>query len=251
MISAVGGTRWAGHTDTYLYSDRQGQCICASSLNVYIFGIDEKTRVKKNPTETRRTWTPHRQCPKLESFFLIDVIMKRYGRKPCLNETMLLRPWCIKCFFLSFSYPVKFWYMCQIHKKDEIIWTEKHYSTSVCHWQELPLVLAVMCFRNAGNNRIRVVVFLLCVDRWRGQCVLGHSWNRNIFFYCAPLKEWLENKLFPGFLKLFQIIKAWHSIHFKDTTSLFKNLSTLVFALQLVKQFKMNSTFSSQRTLFN
>lgn len=65
-------------------------------------------------------------------------------------------------------------------------------------------------------------------------------------------KKQLENKLFAGYSKVLQIYKAWDAfcVHFKDTTGLFRGLSTFTSALQLLKQPKCTLTFAEERTWF-
>lgn len=49
---------------------------------------------------------------------------------------------------------------------------------------------------------------------------------------------------------LCQIMKAWYfySVYLKDTSSLFRDLFTLISELQLIKQSKQSLTFSRERT---
>lgn len=65
-------------------------------------------------------------------------------------------------------------------------------------------------------------------------------------------KKQLENKLFVGHLKVFANMQAWDffPVHLKDTTGLFRGLSTFISALQLLKQSKCILTFAKERTWF-
>ena len=64
-------------------------------------------------------------------------------------------------------------------------------------------------------------------------------------------KNWGTNCL-RGHLKVLQICKAqqFFSVHFKDTTGLFRGRSTFISALQLLKQPKCTLTFAKERTWF-
>lgn len=81
---------------------------------------------------------------------------------------------------------------------------------------------------------------------------IGSLVEEELEYFLMQHKKMLENKLFFGYFKVFQIFKVYDffCVHFKGKVC-FEGLSTLIVSLKLLKQSKWGLTISRERTLFN